>query len=277
MRSLLFVPGDDEKKLAKARASDADALIFDLEDSVAAENKIAARSVTLAALAEPTKAMRFVRLNPFDTGLLPDDLAATLDGQPDGFVLPKASGAKAVARLSRLMDQAGASDACSIIAIATETPGAVQALMTEPWGDPRLLGLMWGAEDLAAELGASRNRISGQPTQPFRFARNAMLMAAKHAGVLAVDTIYADFRDAKGLTHEAEEAAADGFDAKAAIHPAQLPAIHHAFTPGDDAIAWARQVVEIMGQGSRGVASLDGKMLDRPHLRQAERILARAR
>lgn len=277
MRSLLFVPGDDAKKLSKSLLSEADALIFDLEDSVAAARKDEARATIQDALKQETSKRRFVRLNPFDTGRLPDDLAAALAGNPDGVVLPKASGARAVARLARLMDQAGAPAACSIIAIVSETPAAVQALSRDDWRHHRLEGLMWGAEDLAAELGASRNRVQGRPTQPFRLARNLTLMAAKAAGVLAIDTVYADFRDAAGLTNEAVEAAEDGFDLKAAIHPAQLEPINRSFTPSDTALAWAEKVVAIMSEGSAtGVASLDGQMLDQPHLKQALRLLARA-
>ncbi len=276
MRSLLFIPGDDARKLEKGLGTDADALIFDLEDSVAEARKDQARHITAQALHAETSKQRFVRLNPFDTGRLPADLDAALAGRPDGVILPKANSARAVQRLARLMDRAGADPACSIIAIASETPAAVQALSRDDWYHPRLLGLMWGAEDLAAELGASRNRADdGQPTQPFRLARNLALMAAKAAGVLAIDTVYADFRDAAGLQREAEEAAADGFDAQAAIHPAQLAIINTAHTPTAEAVAWAERVVAIMSEATTGVASLNGQMLDQPHLKQAKRILGR--
>ena len=275
MRSLLFVPGDDARKLEKGLGTDADALIFDLEDSVAEANKDEARQITAQALQATTDKLRFVRLNPFDTGRLPADLEAALAGRPDGVVLPKANSGRAVQRLARLMDQAGADPACSIIAIASETPAAVQALSRDNWHHPRLQGMMWGAEDLAAELGALRNRVDGQPTQPFRLARNLALVAAKAAGVLAIDTVYADFRDGAGLQRECEEAAADGFDAKAAIHPAQLSIINDAYTPTPEAVAWAEKVVAIMSEATTGVASLNGQMLDQPHLKQAMRILAR--
>jgi citrate lyase subunit beta/citryl-CoA lyase len=275
MRSLLFVPGDDARKLEKGLGTDADALIFDLEDSVAEANKDEARQITAQALQATTDKLRFVRLNPFDTGRLPADLEAALAGRPDGVVLPKANSGRAVQRLARLMDQAGADPACSIIAIASETPAAVQALSRDNWHHPRLQGMMWGAEDLAAELGALRNRVDGQPTQPFRLARNLALVAAKAAGVLAIDTVYADFRDGAGLQRECEEAAADGFDAKAAIHPAQLSIINNAYTPTLEAVAWAEKVVAIMSEATTGVASLNGQMLDQPHLKQAMRILAR--
>ena len=275
MRSLLFVPGDDARKLEKGLGTDADALIFDLEDSVAEANKDEARQITAQALQATTDKLRFVRLNPFDTGRLPADLEAALAGRPDGVVLPKANSGRAVQRLARLMDQAGADAACSIIAIASETPAAVQALSRDNWHHPRLQGMMWGAEDLAAELGALRKRVDGQPTQPFRLARNLALVAAKAAGVLAIDTVYADFRDGAGLQRECEEAAADGFDAKAAIHPAQLSIINNAYTPTLEAVAWAEKVVAIMSEATTGVASLNGQMLDQPHLKQAMRILAR--
>ena len=181
----------------------------------------------------------------------------------------------AIIEVLREQDQAGADAACSIIAIASETPAAVQALSRDNWHHPRLQGMMWGAEDLAAELGALRNRVDGQPTQPFRLARNLALVAAKAAGVLAIDTVYADFRDGAGLQRECEEAAADGFDAKAAIHPAQLSIINDAYTPTPEAVAWAEKVVAIMSEATTGVASLNGQMLDQPHLKQAMRILAR--
>lgn len=276
MRSLLFVPGDDPRKLEKSLSSEADALIFDLEDSVGADRKAEARAITREALRASTAKTRLVRLNPFETGLLHDDLQSVIAAQPDGLVLPKARTPLDVRRLARLLDQAGVDPACSIVAIASETPAAVQSLARDDWRGPRLSGLMWGAEDLAAELGASRNRVQGRPTQPFALARNFLLVAAKAAGVQAIDTIYADFRDVTGLEAEASEAAADGFDAKAAIHPGQLDAINKAFQPSEDALDWARQVVEIMSSGSTGVASLKGQMLDQPHLKQAKRLLERA-
>ncbi len=278
--SLLFVPGDDEKKQAKSCNSGADLIILDLEDSVAAGKKEKARQVTASALKKvlPATVQRYVRVNALDTGLTEDDLRAVMPATPDGIVLPKCNGPKDVQTLSDMMavtETTKNTGATKIIAIVTETAQGVLSLAQGGWVHPRLAGMMWGAEDLAADLGASTNSHDGQYTEPFRLARNLCLFAARAADVMPIDTIYADYKDLAGLAQYARDALRDGFDAKAAIHPAQIEIIHKAFTPTAESIDWARSVVTAFESVEAGVASLNGKMLDMPHLRTARKILAR--
>ncbi len=267
-RSWLFVPGHSARMMEKARGSGADALILDLEDAVAADAKPEARATVAAFLRDKPALPCFVRVNALDTGMTEADVAAVRE-RADGFVLPKCEGRADIAALAAMTGDA------PILAIATETARGVRALMAEDWSHPALLGLAWGAEDLAADLGASANRdASGRYLSPFRLARDAMLFAARAARVAAVDAVHTDFRDAAGLAAEARAAETLGFAAKLAIHPAQIGPIHKAFTPAPERVAWARRVVSAM-TGGQGVAALDGRMLDRPHLRQAEAILER--
>ncbi|MEC9267848.1 MAG: CoA ester lyase [Pseudomonadota bacterium] len=275
--SYLFVPGDSARKMEKALESGAGALILDLEDAVGPDAKGAARDLVAAFLGKPAPMPRLVRVNALDTGLTEADIAATAGAGPAGYVLPKTEGRDDIEALSRLMDRHGAAAECGVLVIATETVRAVRALLSQDWSHPRLTGMAWGGEDLAADLGATANRgPDGHYHSPFRFARDAMLFAAKSAGVAAIDSVFTDFRDDAGLAAEAQTAAGCGFDGKLAIHPAQIAPIHQAFTPTDTQIDWARRVVSAMAQAGAGVARLDGKMLDRPHLKQAQAILKRA-
>lgn len=269
-RSWLFVPGTSAKMMRKALASEADALIFDLEDAVPPGDKPAARAQIVEVLQAEGRPMPcFVRVNALDTGMTAEDVAAARGA--DGFVLPKCEGPADLAALSRLTGHA------PVLAIATETVRAVRALIAEDWTHPSLIGLAWGAEDLAADLGAAANRDGGGTYfSPFRFARDAMLFAAKAAGVDAVDAVWTDFHDPEGLSSEARAAEAVGFTGKLAIHPAQIAPIHAAFTPDSNRIDWARQVIAAFHDAGGGVASLEGRMIDQPHLKQAEAILARA-
>lgn len=283
--SLLFVPGDSERKIAKAASGEAptdrpDVIIFDLEDAVAPNAKATARVVTAGALGEKRASgvHYYVRVNSLDTGLTADDLAAVMPAMPDGIMLPKCNGPDDVHALSGMLAELEPAERrghTQIMAIVTETPRGVLSLMAGGWAQPRLAGMMWGAEDLAAELGAMQNYVDGAYTEPFRLARHLCLLAAREAGVMPIDTVYADFRDSEGLSRHAAAARRDGFEAKAAIHPAQLGPINAAFTPGLDEIDWAEKVVAVFADADTGVAALDGKMLDMPHLRMAQRILAR--
>ncbi|WP_410825726.1 HpcH/HpaI aldolase/citrate lyase family protein, partial [Methylobacterium sp. sgz302003] len=223
----------------------------------------------------------YVRINALDTGLADDDLAAVMPAGPDGIMLPKTVGGADVAALgARLAVHEAQADlpdgATRILPIATETAKAVFALGTIPGASPRLVGLTWGAEDLSADLGAETNRDAAGWSEPFRLARNLALLAAAAAEVDPIDTINAAFRDLDGLARECREARRDGFVGKMAIHPAQVPVINAAFTPSDDEIARARAVVAAFAQApGTGVVGVAGQMLDRPHLRRAERLLAR--
>jgi citrate lyase subunit beta/citryl-CoA lyase len=282
MRSFLFVPGDSERKLARAFDSGADVVILDLEDSVVLERKDAARALVREAgrLAPATVA---VRINALTSGLAEADLEAVMPAQPAIIVLPKSERGADVTHLSALLSvEEARSDVADgttgILAIATETAAALFGLGTYAGASARLLALAWGAEDLSAALGATRTMDAhGELTHPYALARTLCLAGAVAADALPVDTVYTDFRDEAGLRANAEAAAADGFLGKLAIHPAQVPVINEAFTPSAEALAHAKRVVEAFAEASgNGAVSLDGRMLDRPHLANAQRLIARA-
>ncbi|MGE3148226.1 MAG: CoA ester lyase [Pseudorhodoplanes sp.] len=286
MRSLLFVPGDSPRKLEKGLGSAADALIVDLEDSVAPDRKAEARKIACDFLKDAqalaARPRLLVRVNALDTGLTDDDLDAVVLGKPDAIMLPKAQGGASVTHLDAKLTACeaihGLADgAIGILPIATET--AVSLFRAGTYGDAsaRLIGLTWGAEDLAAELGAEANRdAQGQFLDPYRLARALCLAGAAAAGLSAIDTVYVDFRDEAGLRRECEEARRDGFIGKMAIHPAQVATINAVFTPTDEAVAKARAIVEAFAANPGiGVVGIDGVMYDRPHLRRAAQMLAR--
>ncbi|MEM6848461.1 MAG: CoA ester lyase [Pseudomonadota bacterium] len=283
MRSWLFIPGDSEKKLAKAAASPADIIIFDLEDSVAEARKPVAREMVREAIASvPGRAA--VRINPLTSGLADDDLAVVMAAAPDIIVLPKSERGADVAdlsvRLAVLEAQHGLDDgATTIMAITTETAQALFGLGSYRGASQRLTGMAWGAEDLSTVLGALRTRDgAGEWTNTFQLARTLCLAGAVAAGVQPIDTIYADFRDAEGFAVDCAAAAADGFLGKMAIHPAQVELINAAFTPTETAIAEAQAIVDAFAAApDAGTIGLDGRMIDRPHLVKAEALLARAK
>ena len=283
-RSWLFVPGDSERKLAKAAASAADALIVDLEDSVAATNLPAARALSASFLAHGAGPQLWVRVNALSSGLALADLAAIVPAAPYGIVLPKAESAADVAvlghYLSALEVAAGrAEGATKIMAIATETPAALFTLGSYAAAGPRLAGLTWGAEDLAAALGAAGNRMEdGGHEFTFRLARSLCLAGAAAADVAPIDTVFTDFRDTAGLEREARAARRAGFVGKLAIHPDQVEPINRAFTPDAAELAHAARVVAAFAASpGAGVVAIDGKMIDMPHLKQANRLLAAGR
>lgn len=276
MRSLLFVPGDRPDRMNKARSLGADVLILDLEDSVAAAKKGDARKAIADFLAEPRATPVFIRVNAPDA-LMEQDLAGTVPGRPDGIVLPKAEGGASVASLARRLDILGDSHA-RILPIATETPAAVFALGTYGNVTSRLCGLTWGAEDLPSAIGAVTAReTDGTFTAPYQTVRSLALFAAHAAGVAAIETVYPALKDEPGLAAYALRARRDGFSGMLAIHPAQLAAIHAAFTPSNEEIAWAKRVVEAFGKNpDTGALQVDGQMMDAPHLKLANRILTAA-
>lgn len=300
LRSLLFVPGDSARKQEKALGSQADALILDLEDSVNPANLPAARASVAALLAARPAGLHpaagdsaggpelWVRVNSPSSGLLDEDLGAVSGARlPDGIVLPKISAAAeilAVAdRLALIEKRLGVDVRTRLLVIATETPGGLLALPqypailgAAPEASSRLAGLTWGAEDLSAALGASAQRESGGGlTFTFQLARTQCLLAASALGVQAIDGVHIDFRDLAGLARELAAARRDGFTAKLAIHPDQVAAINDAFTPSEAECLYARRVVAAFAATpGAGVTSLDGRMIDRPHLIQAQRTLA---
>jgi len=284
MRSLLFVPADSERKLARGLDSGADALILDLEDSVAAANRPTARRLARQFLDahgpadSPGRIRRYVRINPLKSGLALDDLAATVAGQPDGILVPKClpeDVRTADHYLSAFETTAGAPlGHIRIIAIASETPDAVFQLGGYVGLSARLEAITWGAEDLAACLGGSNRTAEGEYDGPYKLARSLCLLGAAAAGVVALDTIYTDFRDDAGLRSECAAAKRSGFAGKMAIHPAQLAAINEAFSVSAEERAWAEQVVAAFAaKPDAGTLALDGKMIDRPHLVLARRLL----
>jgi citrate lyase subunit beta / citryl-CoA lyase len=296
LRSLLFVPGDSARKQDNALASEADALILDLEDSVAPQNLPAARTRVAALVAarapqpQPQPQL-WVRVNSPASGLMKQDLEAVCATHlPAGIVLPKISAAAeiitAAARLAELETRRGApAGGTRLLVIATETPQGLMslpqyphALQAAPQALARLLGLTWGAEDLGAALGAlARHDEAGALTFTFQLARTTCLLAAAALGVQAIDGVHTDFRDARALERELAGARRDGFCGKLAIHPQQIAAINAAFTPTAAECEHAQRVVAAFAAAAgAGVASLDGQMIDRPHLLQAQRVLAAA-
>lgn len=271
LRSLLFVPGDRPERMAKAPTLGADALILDLEDAVAPERKPAAREAVAAFLTEERRATLLVRINPLDSGLADDDLAAVLGGKPDGIVLPKAEGGATLAALDARLG-----GDIAILPIASETPAAIFQLGTYGGVTPRLAGLTWGAEDLPAAIGATTSReADGSYTAPYQLARSLTLFGAHAAGVPAIETVYPDFRDLDGLAAYAARGRRDGFTGMMAIHPAQVPVINTAFTPSDEEIAQAGRIVALFAANpGAGALQLDGRMIDAPHLKAARAVLA---
>jgi citrate lyase subunit beta / citryl-CoA lyase len=282
MRSLLFVPGDSERKFARARDAQADVLIHDLEDSVAPSMKDTAREQVSVRLDDrgPRDWAFFVRINPFETDLTLADLAAVVKPGLDGVLIPKANGAADIARIGHYLDalecRAGmAAGAVRIAVVATETPAAMFALGSYAPAHPRLVGLTWGAEDLAVAIGAAGNKEdNGDWTTPYQQARSLCLYAAANAGVAPIDTLYADFRDTDGLERDCRRARRDGFTGRIAIHPAQVATINRCFSPSADELAEARKIVAAFAsKPDAGTLGIDGKMYDIPHLKAAQRTL----
>jgi citrate lyase subunit beta/citryl-CoA lyase len=280
LRSFLFVPADSERKLEKAKSSPADALILDLEDSVAGDRRDAARGLAREYLKSEAKghASLWVRINPVGSVDYEEDLDAVVARRPAGLVVPKPDSPDILRALDRdisaLEDKHGLpARSILLMPVATETPMAVATLMDYRNPPPRLAALTWGAEDLSAALGAATNRDeTGGFVFTYRVVRSLALIAAKAAGVEAIDTLHADFRDMAGLTRAAQSAQREGFTGMLAIHPDQVNVINEAFTPSAADIDHAYRVVAAFSNGE-GVASLDGKMLDQPHLKQAKHIL----
>jgi len=287
MRSLLFVPGDSDRKLAKALSSGADALILDLEDSVALDRKPEARAMTrdfiASAKGQEKRPRLFVRINSLSTDFWTADLEGVMPAGPDGIILPKPRSGEDVHRLSLALDHSEEAaglklGSTRIVAITTEVPICVLNMATFIDASTRLEGLTWGAEDLSAEVGSTATREpNGALTSPYRLARDLCLFTAVSAGVQPIDTVFIDFRDQDGLRAEAAAAARDGFTGKLAIHPDQVEIINAAFTPSQREIDHARDIVAMFAASpDAGVISLNGRMYDRPHLTRAERVLARA-
>jgi citrate lyase subunit beta/citryl-CoA lyase len=286
MRSLLFVPADSERKLSKALSAGADALILDLEDSVAAEHRPRARALAAEFIKSARQAndrpLLYVRVNPLDSADVEADIAGVIPAGPDGIVQPKPNSGQDVHRLSIALghaeERAGRRDfPARILAIVTETPASVLQLSTYIGSSSRMIGMSWGAEDLSAVVGSLSSRRGRGLSSPYRLVRDLCLLTAAAADVEPIDTVFVDFRDEDGLRRECEEAAQDGFTGKMAIHPDQVAIINEMFTPSDIEIQHAHTIVRAFAENpGAGVASLNGKMLDQPHLNLAQKVLARA-
>lgn len=286
-RSWLFVPGDSAKKLDKAAGTAADVIIVDLEDSVTTDNKPLARQQAAEWLNTHRRQVterrlgRWVRINPLDSRMWRDDLVAVMPGAPDGIMLPKSAGPESVQQLAAELyelEQRNAipTGSTKVLALVSETAAAAISIPAYATASlPRLAGLTWGAEDLSAAIGSTRKRDkAGNWTDTFRFARTQTLLTAHARGAMAIDTLHADFADAKGLKRAAEESRADGFTGMLAIHPTQCEIINAAFTPSDEELAEARAIVDAFAANpSVGALQINGRMIDRPHLKLAQRLL----
>jgi citrate lyase subunit beta / citryl-CoA lyase len=289
LRSMLFIPGDSDKKLSKVDSCGADAVILDLEDSVSLENKLLARQMVSAFMHERPKGKRtpqlWVRINAFDTGLTLADLAAVVAARPDGIMQPKINDPSDILRLSHYLDALEAQNSLEagdikIIPVATETaiaPFHLGSFATAKLD--RLFGLTWGAEDLATAVGASTNLdANGEWAFTYKMARALTLLAAHGANVQALDTLYVDFKDDAGLRRSCQAARAEGFSGRLAIHPAQVAGINESFMPSAEDIAHATRVLAAFAANPGvGTVGLDGKMFDIPHKKQAQLVLAQAK
>lgn len=283
LRSLLFVPGDSERKMEKASSSSADALILDLEDAVAPSRTHIARGLVLEYLRSRSGRRQqalWVRINPLTTPAALLDLAMVVGGAPDGLLLPKVNSAADVIQASHYLDaleirEGVTPGAIRLIPVATETPQALFSLGGYHTCSSRLAGLTWGAEDIAAALGASSNRkLNGEYDTVYLLARSLCLAGAVAAGAQPIDTMYADFANPAGLEADAVAARRAGFTGKIAIHPAQVDIINKAFSPSAEEVAWSRRVVDTFHDNpGLGTVGIDGKMLDMPHLKQAQRVM----
>jgi citrate lyase subunit beta/citryl-CoA lyase len=279
---MLFVPGDRPERFAKAAASGADAVILDLEDAVVAERRPLARSEIAAWLRSGERRVpAWVRINPVDSDDALADLAAIIDGRPDGIVLPKARDGGDVERAHHWLESLEvrngfARGSIGLLPLITESAGALLRAASFVSLPARVVGLTWGAEDLAADIGAAGNKTAdGEYEFTFAMARSFCLLAAAAAGVAAFDTIDTDFRDAAAIERRARASRRQGFAGKLAIHPAQVAPIHAAFSPTPEEIERAERVIAAFRAApGAGAVAFEGGMLDKPHLRQAERILA---
>ncbi len=274
LRSLLFVPADRPERFVKATASGADAIILDLEDSVSLARKDAARAAVIDWLAGERAVTTFVRVNPLDSEHIDADLSIFSSARPDGIVLPKAEGASSI---GRLLEKLGGA-AIPILPIATETPAAIFEMASYRMVSSQLAGVTWGAEDLPAAIGAVTSRnADGSYTPPYEMVRALTLFSAHAAHVAAIETVYPGIKDEAGLAAYAARGARDGFTGMMALHPAQVPIINAAFTPGEETVAHALAIIAAFAAApDAGVLMLNGKMIDAPHLLQAHKILERA-
>jgi citrate lyase subunit beta/citryl-CoA lyase len=282
MRSMLFVPADSERKLVRAVAAGADALILDLEDSVTAGRKATARAMAAEVLRQPEERVaRWVRVNDLGSGQLLQDLAAVVPVRPSGIVLPKITGPGDITTVSGHLDRLEAANglpalSLPLVVLVTETPAALLRIPALLELDcPRLRALSWGAEDLSAALGAGDpRRPDGTWRSVYEHARTQCLLGAHALSLEAIDTVYVDYRDLSGLERDCVASRQDGFTGRLAIHPDQVPIINRAYTPDEAECAQAQRIVDAFAASAdAGTVAIDGKMYDLPHLKAARRVL----
>jgi citrate lyase subunit beta/citryl-CoA lyase len=287
MRSLLFTPGDSDRKLVKGLTSGADVILIDLEDAVASDNKALAREKVADFLAQDETCKSsiplYVRINDLETEWVREDLEKIVPAKPAGIMLPKARSVEDVEMLGSILGEleqkAGFDQGqTSILVLAPEIPQALLNIASFQTCGPRVTGIAWGSEDLATSLGAhSSLDDDGLYRAPMELARTLCLCAGSAAGIHAIDTVYPDFRDLEGLKRSAERAAGDGFSGKLAIHPDQVSVINAAFTPTNEEVARAKRIIAAFdAEPGAGVINLDGAMVDMPHLAHAQKVLERA-
>ncbi len=281
-RALLFMPGDDRHKIETGAAMNVDSIIMDLEDGVALNRKDAARETISAALREVDfgRSERLVRINAVSTGLHIDDLKHTIEVHPDGYVLPKVESAGQVQEISNRLRQAEAKygwpDYSIALLVIVESARGVVNLREIAESDPRLNALIFGAEDLAGDLGARRTSDGWEVF----YARSAVVLNARAFGLQAIDTVYIDLKNLDGLVAQTEQARYMGYTGKLAIHPRQVDPIQRIFTPSTEEIQQAKRLIDAHNahqQAGTGAFQMDGKMVDMPIVRAAEAVLARAR
>lgn len=286
-RSLLWVPGDDERKLAKGPTAGADSLVLDLEDAVVPAHKAKAREIVRDTLRDMDfrGAERLVRINPLETGLALDDLTVTMAGAPDGYMIPKVRSEDDIRFIDRALTNleaiAGrAQGSVRLIMLATETPEAILNIRRIAQASLRSSGMMWASEDLSSAIGARRSRNEdGSLPDVFSFARSACLLAAAATGMDPLDMPFFDFHDDAGLEREAREAAEVGFTGKGAIHPNQVEIINRVFVPSSEEVEEANALLEAATEAfARGQAAFvyKGAMVDAPHINRARKIVSRA-
>jgi citrate lyase subunit beta / citryl-CoA lyase len=282
-RSLLFAPGDSEKKMLKASNVGADCVILDLEDSVVESRKPVAREMVTEFLKQGRnpQVSYFVRINPLDSGKFLQDLAAVVPAAPDGIVFPKSNGVKEAISISNYIEileaeHALPTDSVKLLPLVSETPTAIFTMGEYANGPSRMMGLTWGAEDLGAAVGASANLQSNKEwTSPYQMTRSLCLFAAHAAEVQAIDTVMADFKDLERLKVVCNEGRRDGFTGKICIHPAQVEVINEAYSPSSEELEHARAVIKAFTDNPEaGTLQIEGKMIDKPHLVLAERVIA---
>jgi citrate lyase subunit beta / citryl-CoA lyase len=286
-RAVHFVPGGNEKMMAKALTLPADGLILDLEDAVPPDRKVATRPVVARWLRELDfgGGERWVRMNPLATGLGQGDLEETIGARPDGYVVPKPNCAADVREIAHLLDRLEhhhglPNGSTKLLLIATETPEGLLNIRETTTASPRIAVVSWGVEDLGAAMALGRVRDGeGRFLDIPRYARVMCAVAAAAAGVQAIDTVYTDIADLDGLRRECEEGVAMGFVGKISIHPSQIPVINDVFTPAAAEVSEARALVRAFEEhASQGVYAFrfKGMMVDAPHLVRARKVLARA-